>query len=321
MPVVNTPGYLRPPFYLTNGHLETIVPSVFFKITDDLYQRERLELPDGDFLDIDWIKGGNDRCVVISHGLEGDANRHYVKRTARHFSTLGWDVAAWNCRSCSGEMNRLPRFYHHGASEDLESVIKEVLVRGYQTVVLIGYSMGGSMSLKYLGETRRDSRIRGGVFFSVPCNLRDSALQLQLRGNRFYEQRFVSKLLDKIRIKAATHPAISLEGIENVRDFDDFHDRYTAPLHGFSGRADFFEKSTCDQFFPYIEVPVLIVNALNDPMLGEACYPYAMASEIDRLFLEVPARGGHVGFTLAGRQVSYMELRAEQFIDEQVLPL
>lgn len=319
MPVVASSRYTHPPFYMINGHLETIIPSMFFKIEEELYRRERLELPDGDFIDIDWIKENNNKCLVISHGLEGDAGRYYVKRTARHFKALGWDVAAWNCRSCSGEMNRLPRFYHHGDTEDLEAVVSEVLDQGYEKVVLMGYSMGGSMSLKYLGETSRDERVKGAVVYSVPCNLRDSALQLQLKSNQIYEQRFVKKLLEKIRIKATMHPSISLVGIDDILDFDAFHDRYTAPLHGFSSKEDFFEKSTCDQFFPNIQVPVLIVNAKNDPMLGAACYPTDMASKLPYVFLEVPSRGGHVGFSLAGKIASYMEIRAEQFIHEKIL--
>ncbi|MEQ8582742.1 MAG: alpha/beta fold hydrolase [Marinoscillum sp.] len=319
MPVIEKSGYQNPPFYFFNAHVETIVPSMFFKVSDDLYERERLELPDGDFLDLDWIKAGKSKCIVITHGLEGGSERFYVKRTAKFFRDKGWDVMAWNCRSCSGEMNRLPRFYHHGDTEDLSVVIDRVLQENYKTVVLMGYSMGGSMSLKYLGERSHGSAIKGGVFFSVPCSLRDSALQLLKRENRIYEQRFLKKLVEKIRIKAEIHPEVSLEGIDTLKDFDTFHDRYTAPLHGFQDKDDFFASATCDQYLSDIRVPVLIVNAQNDPMLGPACSPYDLAHQSDFVYLETPARGGHVGFTLAGNNYSYMELRAEEFIDQEVI--
>lgn len=141
---------------MVNRHMETIIPSMFFKVDDIIYDRERLELSDGDFLDLDWLTGKKkkENLIVLSHGLEGSSDRYYIKRAARYFHERGWDILAWNCRSCSGEMNRLPRFYHHGDTEDLSKVIDHVLKSSYKKVILIGYSMGGSMSLKYLGEER-----------------------------------------------------------------------------------------------------------------------------------------------------------------------
>lgn len=313
MPLVPS-SYTRRPFYLLNSHLETIVPSLFYRIREPLYQREQLELPDGDFLNIDWIRKGNRRCLILSHGLEGDTERYYIKRAARYFRDRGWDIAAWNCRSCGGEMNRLPRFYHHGDTADLDVVVQKALSQ-YNEVVLIGYSMGGSISLKYLGERTTDLRIKGAVVFSVPCNLRDSAEQLLKRENRFYEKRFLNKLLKKIQAKALMFPEeIRLE--KEILDFDLFHDLYTAPLHGFKDKAEFFAAATCDQYLPQISVPVLIVNAGNDPMLGEACYPTRLAERSTMVHLEVPEVGGHAGFSIAGRPYSYMELRAESFIRE-----
>ena len=315
MPLVSS-AYTRRPFYMLNAHWETIIPSLFYRNRDHLYQRERLELSDGDFLTIDWIKAGNDRCLVLSHGLEGDSERHYIKRAARYFRDRGWDIAAWNCRSCGGEMNRLPRFYHHGDTADLDVVVKKAQDQ-YRQVILLGYSMGGSISLKYLGERVISPKIKGAVVFSVPCNLRDSADQLLKKENRRYEQRFLKKLLEKIELKASLHPDLARPG-ETITDFDVFHDLYTAPLHGFRDRADFFARATCDQYLPTISVPVLIVNAANDPMLGEACYPRAVAEESKFIHLEIPQVGGHTGFTLAGKSYSYMEQRAESFINELI---
>lgn len=316
MPVVES-SY-RSPFYLINGHWETVVPSIFFKVRENLYERERFELNDGDFLDLDWIRNGSNRCMILTHGLEGDSGRYYVKRTAKYFAEKGWDILAWNCRSCSGEMNRLPRFYHHGDTPDLASVVGQALKKGYQEVFLMGYSMGGSMILKFLGEKRQDARIIGASVFSVPCNLRDSAVQLRLSENRFYEKRFLKKLVHKIKIKADQHPdIISGEGIDQLEDFDQFHDHYTAPLHGYSSKEEFFDQATCDQFLHSIDRPVLIVNADNDPMLGAACYPYEVASSHDLLTLEVPKTGGHVGFTLTRKGPSYMEYSTQSFIDDK----
>ena len=166
------------------------------------YERERLELPDGDFLDLDWLKAGHKRLIILSHGLEGSADRHYIKRPAKLFHNKDWDILAWNNRSCSGEMNRLPRFYHHGATEDISAVIDHALDHGYEQVVLMGYSMGGGMQQKYLGEREPDKRIIGAVSFSVPCNVLNSADELGKKGNKFYEDRFIRKLKEKILKKA-----------------------------------------------------------------------------------------------------------------------
>lgn len=275
-----------------------------------------MELNDGDFLDLDRIKNGNAKCLVITHGLEGGSDRYYVKRAAKYFSARGWDILAWNCRSCSGEMNRLPRFYHHGDTDDLSTVVNSVLDQGYKQVAMMGYSMGGSMSLKFLGEANRDQRIVGGAFFSVPCNLRDSAVQLKLPENQKYEKRFLDKLLEKVKLKSIQFPELKEILEAGVEDFDDFHEKFTAPLHGFKNKEDFFESATCDKFLTDIKVSVLIVNALNDPMLGEACYPFKQAEENKNVFLETPKKGGHTGFTLSGKEHSYMEERADQFFRE-----
>lgn len=319
MPIVERSTYTKRPFFLLNGHLETIVPSIFGKVEHVAYERERMELNDGDFLDLDWLKSGNSRLMIISHGLEGGADRYYVKRTARHFSERGWDVLAWNCRSCSGEMNRKPRFYHHGDTLDLAAVIDHSLTENkYSRVVLFGYSMGGSMSLKYLGENRdRPLEIAGAITYSVPVNLKDSALQIEKKQNRIYEKRFLKKLKDKIELKSKMHPeVVSARGIDEIKDFNTFHERYTVPLHGFSSIEDFYLTATCDQFLEQIQVPVLIANAYNDPMLGEKCYPFEQAARLENVFLDVPRLGGHVGFTLKKQAHSWMEQRAESFLDE-----
>lgn len=290
------------------------MPSLFYKSPQVSYVRERLELEDGDFLDLDKLLNGNKRCMILTHGLEGDADRYYVRRTADYFHKRGWDIYAWNCRSCSGEMNRLPRFYHHGETGDLDTIVQKALQSEYNEVMLFGYSMGGSMTLKYLGERKPNERIIGATVFSVPCNLRDSADALKLKGNRFYEQRFLNKLKVKMKLKAAFYPdLIDVSDIESLDDFDVFHERYTAPLHGFENAEEFFEKATCDRYISDIKIPVLVCNALNDPMLGDKCYPYEVAERSPFVYLETPTLGGHSGFSISARGHSWMELRAEEF--------
>lgn len=315
MPLIPS-TYQNRPFYLFNGHLETIVPSVFRKVEGN-YQRERLELPDGDFVDLDWMSHPRKNLIIISHGLEGNSERHYSKGMAAYFFERGWDALAWNCRGCSGEMNRLPRFYHHGASEDLTAVVDHAIQKGYNHISLVGFSMGGSMTLKYLGEKQDNLNaiIKSAVVFSVPCHLGASAQALDQPGNRFYLNRFLKKLRKKIVSKSVLFPdLISATGFNDITSFREFDNRYTAPLHGFADADDFYNRASSLPYLTSIEIPTLIVNALNDPFLPEACYPFDIAKNHPKLLLETPTVGGHVGFTLTGRQENWMEVRAFEFI-------
>ena len=310
MPIVTSNSYKGTPFMLLNGHLETIIPSVFHKAPEVNYQRQRLELKDGDFIDLDWlIKNNQDRLLIITHGLEGNSDRYYVRRTAKYFHDRGGDILAWNCRSCSGQINRLSKFYHHGDTNDLSDVILDALSDKYRKAVLFGYSMGGSLSIKYLGEGRTlDSRIKGAVTYSVPLNLKDSSDQLNKRVNRFYAHRFLKKLIKKVRIKAKYYPGIlAIEAIDQIKTFDDFHHKYTLPLYGFPSIDVFYEKATCDQFLSSLSVPVFVGNALNDPLLGTKCYPKEEAKRNDLFYLQTPLKGGHVGFSYQSKGYSWME--------------
>lgn len=314
MPVIHS-SYSGPPFYLFTSHLETIFPSMFRKI-EGAYERERLELTDGDFLDLDWMQDNRDQLVIISHGLEGNSERHYSKGVAHYFYQRGWDAVAWNCRGCSGEVNRLPRFYHHGATEDIAAVIEHAIQKKYREIALVGFSMGGSMTLKYLGE-RKDKlpdAIKSAAVFSVPCDLGASARELDKPSKSFYLNRFLKKLEKKIRAKSVLFPElISVEGIEHIKTFREFDNRYTAPLHGFADAGDFYTKASSGPYISSIQIPTLIVNALNDPFLPPACYPFDIAKDHRSVYLETPERGGHVGFSLRKNE-SWMEVRAFEFI-------
>ncbi|WP_421765237.1 YheT family hydrolase [Ekhidna sp.] len=319
MPIIKS-KYHKRPWYFINGHFETIIPSLFYEVEGIDYDRERLELDDGDFLDLDWINKDNTRLIILSHGLEGSSDRHYIKRPAEYFSRQGWDILAWNNRSCSGEMNRLPRFYHHGATEDIAAVIDHGLSHGYEEIVLIGYSMGGGMQQKYLGERAPDERIKGAISFSVPCNVQNSAEMLRKGASRIYEKRFVKRLKEKILTKAEVVD-MDVSGIKDVKNFRQLDEQFTLKVHReYSSADDFYNKITSDQYLPNIKIPLLIVNAINDPMLGDKCYPIDLAENSDNIYLEMPEKGGHVGFTLPKSQWSYMEHAADWFISEVIFP-
>ncbi|HEX8530450.1 MAG TPA: alpha/beta fold hydrolase [Cytophagales bacterium] len=319
MPVLASTSY-QPPRWQFSGHLQTIIPSVFRRVEDVAYRRERIATPDGDFLDLDWSLAGSDKLVVISHGLEGSADRHYVRGMAKAFNAVGWDALAWNCRSCSGEMNRLARFYHHGDSLDLETVVRHAAsTGGYEEIALVGFSMGGSMTLRLLGEKGSDVLpvIRKAVAISVPCDLVTSVVHLSKPGNRFYARRFIRKLGRKIKAKADLFPEqISYRHFDKVKAFKDFDDRYTAPLHGFRDAEDFYRQASVKPYLPHVRVPSLIINAQNDPFLTPDCFPVAEAEANPYLFLEMPVQGGHVGFS-APDGTNWAETRTLAFVLSQ----
>lgn len=320
MPIIEKSGY-KAPFLLRNGHLQTVVPTLIRKFDSHFYQRERIDTPDNDFLDIDWSKVGSDRIAILSHGLEGNSHRHYIVGMAKMLNRHGWDALAWNYRGCSGETNRRLRMYHNGSIDDLDCVVRHVLKSGtYRTIALIGFSLGGNLSLVYLGRNANviDSRIRKAAVFSVPCNLRASALELAKLKNKFYMADFLVTLHTKIKAKMKMLPGqINDDHYHRIRNFKDFDNRYTAPIHGFKDAEDYWRKCSCGQFIPHIKVPTLIVNALDDPFLADGCYPVQETVNHKQVYLEMPGSGGHVGFIQFNEDKSYWsEKRAIEFLQQ-----
>lgn len=317
MPIISS-TYQGPPAYLLNGHLETIIPSLFRKVSGVKYLREKITTPDYDFLNLDWSKVGGDQLLVISHGLEGDSRRHYAMGLVKLFNSKGIDVVVWNNRSCGGEINLNPILYHHGASYDLNTSIKHVLkTHKYKEIFLAGISMGGAQTLKYLGEKGKDlpKEITRAAVYSTPCNLASSAASLKLRSNTFYRKRFLNKLKKKIEAKAVQFPdLIDLDLLKGVDDFDKFDTHFTAKLHGFKDANDFYQGVSADNWMKFIEIPTLILNALNDPLLGPECYPIRLAEKKLEIILEMPKRGGHTGFVNYGQEFTWAENRFAEFL-------
>jgi predicted alpha/beta-fold hydrolase len=277
--------------------LQSIVPALFRKVAGVNYQRERIHTPDGDFLDLDWLKSQRPNLLIICHGLEGSTDRAYVKGIARFFNLKGWDVLTWNYRGCGQEINRKLRFYHSGATDDLETVIKHASINHhYLNISLVGFSLGGNLVLKYLGE-RGSTVISKAVGLSVPMDLYGSCLQISNGFNRIYGSRFLRKLKQKVKTKAALYPGVfDLQLLDKVKYLIEFDDFFTAPIHGFKNALDYYQKCSSLNFINNIQVPTLVVNALNDPMLSPSCYP--KIATINHRYLELlyPVAGGHCGF-------------------------
>lgn len=323
MPLI-APSTYEPPAYLWNGHLQTIIPSLLRKVAVR-YVRERIDTPDDDFLDLDWTFGSDELgvgppmrmsdefhtqlltpnsslitpLIILSHGLEGSSTSTYLAGMVRHLTRSGFDCLAWHYRSCSGELNRQQRFYHIGDTGDLHHVIQHALSKGYRTIYLMGFSAGGNVTLKYLGERGNDvdPAIKKAVTFSVPLDLMGSTRRLERWDSLVYNYRFNRTLKRKVLQKAVAMPGVfQTEAIRKSRSVREFDSLFTAPMNGFRDATDYYTRSSSLQFVPNITVPTLIINAQNDPFLSPECFPEAMARELPNVWMEFPEQGGHCGF-------------------------
>jgi predicted alpha/beta-fold hydrolase len=314
IPGTGTGDYLPPPF-LFNGHLETVFPALFRRVSSVDYQRERIDTTDGDFLDLDWLRKGSRSVVIIQHGLEGNSWRPYVKGMARTFFSNGYDVLAWNYRGCSQEMNRLVRFYHSGATDDLGVVVAHAAPK-YDNIFLVGFSLGGNLTLKYLGEPGINARVRRATVFSVPLHLESSCRKISTRSNWVYARRFVKSLKKKIADKEKLMPGtFDLRRLAEASTLLEFDSAFTAPIHGFQSAHNYYERCSAIKFLSSIRTPVLIVNTLNDPFLSPECFPVDACRDHPYIYFQVLARGGHVGFAQFNKNgVYWSEQRALHFI-------
>lgn len=321
MPLISTSDY-SPLKIFSNPHVQTIYPSLFRKVRGVTYIRERIFTPDNDFIDLDWSRVGADRAVVVSHGLEGHSRRSYMLGMIKSFNSRGWDGIAFNFRGCSGEPNRFLKSYHCGATEDLHTVVTHVISKKcYSCISLVGFSVGGNLTLMYLGEKKHrvSPLVKSAAAISVPCDLESSSMKLAKRSNRLYMKRFLRMFHRKIRIKMHMMPdKIHDTDYHLIQTFEQFDNRYTAPIHGFSSAKDYWSKCSCKQFLSGINIPSILINAQDDPFLGEACYPIKEAKNSPHFFLEMPKSGGHVGFIDFNSSGEYWhEKRVAEFVSEK----
>ncbi len=319
MPLILKSDY-KAPFWAPGGHLQTILPALFRKIIKPAFTRGKIDTPDGDILHADWLRNNNRKLAILNHGLEGNSSSGYILGMAKMLHENNFDVLAWNHRMCAGEINSAPKMYHSGNSEDLRVVINYILSEeNYDDIYLAGFSMGGNITLKYLGEEGDNisSKIKRAVVFSVPVDLGASGIKLAKFSNKIYLNRFLKSLKAKVLQKQMQYPGIftNLDKLTSINNFHDFDELFTAPLHGFQSAADYYEKSSSKQFLTSIKIPTLLVNAQNDPFLPAECFPFEEAEASKYVFLEAPKTGGHVGFfetSLKG--IYWSEKRALQFI-------
>ena len=297
MPILQS-SYL-PSRIWQNPHVSTIYPSAFRKVNGVNYTRERLELSDGDFLDLDWSKSSanNHKLAIFTHGFLGNSTRPYLLGGVKAFNLANYDALAWNHRGLSGENNRFEKITTHGSSNDLEEVINYVLSKKqYTEIILVGYSKGGNISMKYAGQKAENipSEIKKIIAISSPTDLQGSVDVMGKSG--FYTERFKTKLIKFLLNRSELIDNQILKDFSKFKYLDDFTDNYIAPLHGFKDGRDYYEQCAAMQLVDKIRVPTLSLNAKNDPVLSESCAMLDVAKHSDYIFSEVPNHGGHCGF-------------------------
>lgn len=290
----------RPSILWQGGHIATIGTHLIRSSDFSFSKTEHLDTPDGDVLRIESRLTGKRDAVVILHGLEGSSERPYVRNMAGTAVALGLDVVALNFRSCGGLMNKKARFYHSGETGDFCFLIDHLRsVKKIDNIIGVGFSLGGNVLLKYLGErgAEKNSGLIAALAISVPLDLRTSALRIEKWDNFLYMRRFLKSLKEKVRAKMDAFPQAAdwKRGLK-AKTFHEFDDAVTAPLHGFDGVLDYYEKSSSRSYLDKISIPTLILNARNDPFLSRDCYPEEGNSP--SLITMYPNFGGHVGFPL-----------------------
>lgn len=316
MPIVSQT--YNPQGWLKYGHLQTVYPSFFRKVNFQYDERQRITLSDGDFLDLDWKKGNNKRLIFLCHGLEGSSDSSYNLGMAKQFYDNGFDVVAINYRSCSGEMNKSLRFYHHGATDDLHEALAHCST--YDEVHLIGFSLGGNIVLKYSGEVefKKPDNVKSVMAFSVPVDLENCVEEIHKTKNQIYVKNFLITLKKKVREKALTQPELKTEPLKRIKSLIDFDNHYTAPIHGFKDAYDYYRTVASKHFLETIPFPALLVNAEDDPMLGDLCYPTELAEKSDKLHFLKTKFGGHCGFIEKNDTHYWSEKIALWFTKEKV---
>lgn len=317
MPYIYPSTYTAPRFR-ANRHFQTIYHSEFRKVPGVAYSREKINTPDGDFLNIDWNIKGNKKAAILVHGLESSPDRSYMKGMVKALSERGFDCAALILRSCGGEMNRKPMFYHAGKTDDLETAITHVKGKGYTTICLVGFSLGGNIVLKYLGERGRQAQdlISCAAAVSTPCDLASSTESLEKFSNKIYNKRFVNKLIRKIRGKLQILPGfIDEKLIRKVKTLKDYDNIFTAQMIGYADGAEYYKRESSLPLIPEISVPTLLINAKDDPFLGKKCFPVEEAEQSSSFYFEETDHGGHMGFYTVPSDGEYWhETRVSEFL-------
>lgn len=318
MPIIYEPKYPTPNFLLKNSFIQMFLGK-FFRPTKTInYQRERLELEDGDFLDLDWSKSGSETLAIISDGLEGNSSRHYTKSAINCLKDHSFDALAINYRGCSGEKNK-SYFLQYGETYDYEHIINHVLkTQKYENIILVSCSIGGNLILKYLSEqsSNLDKRIKAAFTVSPTVDLRSSCEELHTLKDWLVLKGFLFALFIRVwQMRDSFEKRVQWWDFFKIKSFKNFYDRYVfqqskLPLD------EYFKKNSSFSKLDKITIPSYILLAMDDPMVDDEFYPYKQAQENSNLILHITEDGGHVGFVDFSKKYFWSEYMMLEFLKE-----
>ncbi len=323
------PSAFKPPRWLRNRHSQTIYPSLPWAWrTRPTLRRASLELPDGDVTAVDWLVDADDTpdaapLLVILHGLEGSAESSYARMLMEAARDRGWRCCVLHFRDCGDYTNRLPRRYHAGETNDLRFFLNRLqaerdMSRNPGPLLAVGYSLGGNVLLKYLGESAGDTPLNAACAVSVPLDLHECADALDTGFSKIYRRYLLKRMKSAVTRKFDPHTAaFDWDRAMNARTFAEFDDAVTAPLHGFHGKQDYYDRCSSVHYLRSIQTRTLIINAVDDPFMTPHVIPTADRLS-DCVTLEVAEHGGHVGFIDGGlpwRPTYYLPARILQFLE------
>jgi len=307
-----------------NGHFNTMYRPLFMKDIAK-YTRKRVTTWDNDFLDLDFSFVGSKTLVLLIHGLEGSSESKYMASNTNHLNSLGIDTVCFNLRGCSGEDNLLLATYHSGKTEDVDFVVNHLLENyDYKNIIIVGFSLGGNLTLKYLGEQGNNLSpiIKGGIASSVPIDIGTAELEMEKLKNKLYMEMFFKTMKNKILEKSHKFPEYNLDKdkLFKATKFKHLEHLYTAPVFGFDSPEDYWEKASSKPYLSKIKRPTLLVNAKDDTFLSRECYPYEEAEDSEFFFFEGTKYGGHVGFMTSFKpeENRWLEHRIARFIKENI---
>ena len=332
-PAPALPHHYTPAWWIPGPHLRTLWGRFFRRAAPLPLRRERWDTPDGDFLDIvrldapAHVDQATAPRLLLLHGLEGTARSHYARGIFAEARRRGWSADLLVFRSCGGELNRARRFYHSGETSDLAMVVERLVAdRPASPLLLAGYSLGGNVLLKYLGEDGRllPPQLRAAAAVSVPFDLERGSRHIARGFSRVYERHFLRSLQRKARGKLAAYPdLVPADRLTTLRTLWDFDDAVTAPIHGFAGATDYYTRSSAIHYLAGIRTPTLLLSARDDPFLPAAVLDEvrAIAEHNPALHVEFIDRGGHVGFIsgrVPWRPFYYAEWRVAEHLAAQL---
>lgn len=302
-----------------NPHVQTCFPAMFSPTAKSPVRWEEFNLPDGDFIDCCWAGGVHGPILVMLHGIEGSVSSHYIQSSIDDFVAQGWRVLVMHFRGCSGRINRLRRAYHSGDTSDLDFILRSLAKRYPHTQMMaIGFSLGANILLKYVGEKNYPHQLVAAVAVSVPFDLGMTSDYM----HPMYQLRLVTSLSRKLlqKIKVGHRFAIGESDIKNLKNLREFDEKITSDLYDFKNADDYYQRCSCKPLLNQIELPTLILHALDDPFIPKECVPGP--NEISASSkLEVTPFGGHVGF-VAGKPwspVFWLPHRVISFFRQQLM--